>query len=228
MAEHYEYQMKFEDGKIQNFEISIDPKTRLIPHNDTDAAPDWTLLSFKKCPNCQYADNELKYCPVAKNLASASEAFKEYRSFVKLCAFVKTNERCYGKQTDLQTALFSLFGLLMAASDCNHLRMFRSMTRFHLPFSTVDETSFRIFGTYLLVEYLKSKEEPGYQISMERLTQQYAEINLVNQAMMERIRSLAEGDASKNAIIILDSFCTLLPMEVESGLNEVKALLANS
>lgn len=222
MGKHFEYTINFEDNHSQSFTVDVDEEFFVIKDNDETPGPEWTLLDHHKCEHCPYNSNNKKYCPVAKNLAHASEAFKDERSFKKVTVFVKTDERFYGKKTDLQTALFSLFGLIMASSNCPHLNIFKSMARFHLPFSTMEETSVRVLGMYLLSEYITHQEAPEKPINLEGLKEKYKNIENVNKNIIERVRSLKGGDANKNAIVVLDNFASLLPLEISSGLNEIK------
>lgn len=225
MSKRFEYVIKSEEtNSQQSFTVDVDPDSFIINDDDSISAPDWTLLENNQCSHCPYRKNEKKYCPVAKNLSQASEAFKEHRSYTKVTVFVKTDERFYGKSTDLQTALFSLFGLIMASSNCSHLHIFKSMARFHLPFATANETTVRALGMHLIAEYLKTLDDPNHKISVDGLLDKYKQIEIVNRGVIERIRSLKGADATKNAIIVLDNFAGLLPLEVSSGLTEIKAL----
>ncbi|MFN7904371.1 MAG: DUF6901 family protein [Pseudobdellovibrionaceae bacterium] len=221
---NFEYTIKFEDGTSQFFNVPVDSESFVIKDDDEVPGPEWTLLESNKCEHCPYQAEKKKYCPVAKNLAQASEIFKNHRSFVKVIAFVKSPQRSYGKSTDLQTALFSLFGLIMASSNCPHLHLFKSMARYHLPFSSLDETSIRALGMYLLSKYIESLDDPSVKVDLTGLSEKYSAIEKVNRGIIERIRSLKGGDANKNAIVILDNFATLLPLEISSGLSEIKPI----
>ncbi|MES3036486.1 MAG: hypothetical protein V4736_01145 [Bdellovibrionota bacterium] len=224
MALKIEYAINFEDGTSKSFTVSIDTSNYTIPEDDKVEAPDWTLLEFNQCPHCPYTPAEKKYCPVAKNLSEASVTFKEARSFTNVTAFVKTEDRFYGKKTDLQTALFSLFGLLMATSACKYMDMFKSMAQFHLPFASHKETMVRTLGMHLLGEYMKQQDNPSHKISLDKLLKDYEQVVPVNQGMIDRIRALKGGDATQNAVIVLDAFASLLPLQVSSGLADIKEL----
>jgi len=80
---------------------------------------------------------------VAKNLFNTVEYFKNAPSFEKAEVYVETPERTYYKNTSLQDGLFSIFGVIMATSGCPPLDFLRPMARFHLPFSTLEETMIR-------------------------------------------------------------------------------------
>lgn len=221
----FQYTINFDDTNNKTFEINVDEKTFIIKDDDNVAAPEWTLLANNKCTHCPYNTDKVKYCPVAKNLSQAADTFGDKKSFTEVTVFVKTENRMYGKKTDLQTALFSLFGLLMATSNCPHLHIFKPMARFHLPFSTTEETTVRSLGMHLIHEYLLFQENENHKISLDNLTKKYEAVADVNRGIIQRIRSLkGGGDASKNAVIVLDNFASLLPLEISSGLSEIKNL----
>lgn len=226
MSKRFEYIINFEDGTSNSFALEVDPVSFIIKDDDSVDGPDWARLDFEKCQHCPYNSADKKYCPVAKNLAQATAAFREERSFKKVMAFVKGEERVYGKKTDLQTALFSLFGLIMASSSCSHLQMFKPMARFHLPFSSVEETSVRAIGMYLIAQYLESLKNPEHKIGLDDLIAKYKNISLVNQGIIKRIRAVKGADANQNAVLALDGFASILPVEISTGLAELKNIFA--
>ncbi len=222
----FDYQFKFADGTQSSYVVEVDNHTfKQVPQAQPVALPSWTQLEFNKCVHCPYLTSEKANCPVAANLAEASEAFKESKSFLEVTVFVKTENRFFGKHTDLQTGLQSLFGLVMATSDCKHFDFFRGLARSHLPFSTFAETAAKSFGHYLMKRYFDNKtlnQETQMHIDLSDFSKYYEEVSKVNHGIINRIRSVASGDAGKNAIVILDNFASLLPMELESGLQELE------
>jgi hypothetical protein len=226
MGQKTEYVVKFENGKSKTFAVDVDPKTLVIIDDNAVPGPEWTKLDFNKCENCPYSAADKPYCPVAKNLSNVVEFFKDDSSYEALTVFVTSEERTYGKRTDLQTALYSLFGLIMASSSCSHMHLFKTMARFHLPFSSVDETTIRMLGLYLIQEFLKQQQKPEHKIDLKELESGYQRIAVVNRGIIKRLRSIKGGDANKNALIILDNFASLLPQEFSSGLAEVKRIFS--
>jgi hypothetical protein len=207
----FEYAFKFEDGTEKSLALSLDAKTLLFEAPATSQEPPaWAALDACKCPHCPYEAATRPFCPVAKNLAQAAEAFKEEKSFRKATVFVKAKERFYGRNTDLQVGLQSLFGLIMATSDCPHLEVFRPLARFHLPFSTLDETKMRVLGNYLIAQYRRQQKGERADWDAKDLHAAFQNVNLLNQHIIQRIRTISHGDAEQNAIIILDSFATIL------------------
>lgn len=214
----FDYQFKFDDGTSRDFRVRIDSESgSLVEDEPTSEGPEWTRLEVHQCSNCPYSKDKLKYCPVARSVARVAEVYKGELSHKATTVFVRTENRFYGKVTDLQTGLQSLFGLVMGASDCSRMDIFKAMSRYHLPFSTFDETMVRVLGKYLIGQYLKLQTGELSGVNLERLLEQYAEVSTVNQFLIRRIRSIGRGDADKNALIILDGFASLLPMELQGG-----------
>ena len=80
--------------------------------------------------------------------------FGTIHSHTEVTTTVVTPERTYVQQGHAQEALRSLFGLIMATSGCPLMLPFKYMARYHLPFSTIEETISRITSTYLLRQLL--------------------------------------------------------------------------
>lgn len=228
----FEYQFRFSDETERRFVVSIDPETMVMQHDEKATPPDWAKLENQKCSHCPYSQGEVPYCPVARNIAQVAEAFKEEASYRPVTVFVRTEGRFYGKMTDVQTGLQALFGLVMASSECTHMDIFKPTARFHLPFSSFEETVVRIIGAHLIGEFLKKSRGESTNIDLEDLVQGYANVSIVNRGMISRIRTLGKtetkkaGDAHKNGLIILDGFASLLPMELQSGLETLMRLFA--
>lgn len=214
----FDYQFKFDDGTVREFRVDIDPDTMVAKEDPGYQPPEWAKMEVHQCSHCPYNKADKPYCPVAKSIARVAEAFKLDISYTETTVMVRTENRFYGKRTDIQIGLQSLFGLMMATADCSHMDLFKPMARYHLPFSTLDETVVRIIGKYLISQYLKVKkgEKPDYE--MQHLVEGYANVSIVNRSMIQRVRSISKGDADKNAIVILDGFAALLPMELQTGL----------
>jgi hypothetical protein len=134
---------------------------------------------------------------------------------------VHTKERTYFKETDLQTGIQSIFGLIMATSGCPHMDFLKLMARYHLPFSSLDETMVRALSFYLLKQAAKETIGKSGDFKLKELTAKYEMVNKVNQGIILRLRSLGGGDADRNALVILDTFAQLLPMTVGSDLTEL-------
>lgn len=220
----FDYQFKFDDGTSRGFIARIDSETGALIEDDNMASPDWTRLEFHQCSHCPYKVGELTHCPVAQSVARVAEAYKGELSHRATTVFVKTENRFYGKKTDLQTGLQSLFGLVMGASKCSHMSLFKPMARYHLPFSTFDETVVRVLGKYLIGQFLRVKDGGQPDLDLEMLMEKYAKVSIINRFIIQRVRSISKGDADKNAIVILDGFASLLPMELQGGFEHLSKI----
>jgi hypothetical protein len=152
--------------------------------------------------------------------------FKDTTSFKKTTVYVKTKDRAYVKKCSIQEGLFPIFGLIMATSGCPHMEFLKPLARFHLPFSNVEETFFRVSSTYLLKEYLqKKKNNSNDEISLDGLLKCYSEVEVINQGILDRISSISEVDANKNALIILNSFAQIIGIKLSDDLEALNNLL---
>ncbi len=213
MAIRFEYCFKFEDGSEKAFALELDDKTFLLQLPTGDPPPDWAKLDHRKCSHCPYSSGEHPYCPVAKNLAQAAHAFKDEKSFRKATVFVKGADRFYGRQTDLQTGLQAMFGLIMATSDCPHMAFFRPLAKHYLPFSNMEESKLRLLGSYLIQQFEKNQKGQPADFAADGLNKIVANVHILNAGIIERVRSVSKGDADWNAITLLDAFASLLAMD---------------
>ncbi len=176
--------------------------------------PDWTLLGQHKCSNCPLEEETHPNCPMSLSLVEVIDYFKDNSSFEKVSARTVTHEREYFKETDLQSALKSLIGILMVTSGCPVLGKLRPMTFLHLPFASVDETLFKSLSTYLLAQFFIGQNGGEPDWGLDSIVQIYSEIRTVNSHFLKRLRSIRVQDASINALIELDCFAieaTLFP-----------------
>jgi hypothetical protein len=110
----------------------------------------------------------------------------------------------------------------MATSGCPHMDFLKPMARYHLPFSTAEETIVRTSSLYLLTQYFKedSGDEADYRLAY--LGELYEQVSKVNEGIIQRIRSRsASGDTNANSIITLNSFAQILSLGERIGLNSV-------
>jgi hypothetical protein len=224
----YRYEMKFGDGSETAVEIRLDPVSlRAVPAPDGEL-PDWTRLDRCRCPVCPLDPASEKYCPVAVNLASVAARFGDKSSVMPVEARVISEEREYFKRTSLQTALSSVIGLYMATSGCPVMEVLKPMARYHLPFSSLNETVYRSVSSYLTQQYLAMKKGGEPDWDLDRLKRAYAEIEILNRAMADRIRMASSRDANCNAVVILDSFAKMVPWSLENTLPEDELRLGGS
>jgi len=219
-----EYIFQFEDGRELRYPVSIDTGSMTLLEVPGETFPAWVRLEYHQCKNCPLDSESHPDCPVAKNLYHLVESTKNDISCNRSKVTVITSERRYEKETDLQTGLFSLMGLLMAVSACPHFAVFKPLARFHLPFSTVKETLYRTCGNYLLEGYLKNELT---ELNLDGLNRNYCELGQVNAGIIDRINSVSEGDADRNALVALDIFAKMFGLEYQTNFSSLNDLFDN-
>ncbi len=227
----FDYEIETEDGNKAHFEFVLDGTSLYLKDQKDAHPPDWAKLDNNKCSHCPLNSADTPYCPIAKNIAPVIEAFKDLKSFVQVDTTVRTEERTYSKKASLQEVLASMMGIPMATSGCPHMNFLRVMARFHLPFSSFEETYVRTTSFFLLKQYLRVKEGKAKEISMAELEKNYENIKEVNLGIVERIRSLGKGDADPNAIVMLHSLADIVQrmvVDTESVNHLQKVLVADN
>ena len=189
-----------------------------------EGAPDWTKLEFQQCEGCELKNSD--YCPVALRLVEPVEQLGRFYSYDRVKVTAQTNERSISTDTDLQTAITSLFGLLMASSQCPSMTPLRPMAWHHLPFSSFEETLYRMVSSHLLGHYFAGDIAATQLDIREEVLGIYRMLNRINLGIVERLREAAvsQKDAPFNAITHLDNYATLITMALESELEEIKGL----
>lgn len=199
------------------------PSMLFIPPMTLPAA-EWTQLDYCKCRHCPLNSRITPRCPVAVNIQVLTAQFAFNSSMTLATITVETEDRTYLKRTQLQEGLHSIMGLIMATSGCPHLDFLRPLARFHLPFANSTEAKMRSISFYLMEQYFLIHDYKRLTINLAELDLRYQRINEVNKGIINRIADVAEGDATKNAIVILNSLAQLLSMELQSNLDEVRQI----
>ncbi len=216
------YEFIFENKQSISFTIDLDQKVE----NESLVEKDWTRLAFHKCPNCTLDENKIKNCPAAIEVAPVVEAFQTQFSYNRVFVKVQTPERDYQKETDLQSVVRSLIGLLMAKSTCPYTSKLKGLAYFHLPFATTEETLFRSVSAYLLNEYFQYKKGKTPDLELKNLVKLYDDLSTVNISFLERVREASEKDANLNAVIDLHSISSLVNSSIFDELNELQKYFA--
>lgn len=223
------YTFRFSDGRNHRFEIAFDAQTNCMIRRQSSTPPlAWTRLNFEQCRCCPLDPAKIKYCPVALNIADVAEAFKDEVSSESCKIRCEVKERVYLKKTSLMEGLTSIFGIIMATSRCPVMNFFKPMARFHLPFSTGDETTVRAVSMFLLRYYLRSGKDSSFKEAIEDLERRYALVRQVNEGLFARITHVGSEDADKNAIVMLHSLSLLLGMEISQNLDSVMGIFTAS
>ncbi len=117
-----------------------------------------------------------------------------------------------------------MMGLVIATCGCPHASFFKAMGRFHLPLASNEETIFRATSMYLLAQYFLKMEGRHADLELEGLTKIYHNMQIVNVAIANRLRSTSMSDSLINAIVILDNFAKSLPYAIEKSLKNFRHL----
>lgn len=209
------YRFSFPDGRTESLDAGAD-----VPQ---DGLPAWTELGFHQCPNCPLSTADTKRCPMAVRLVPLVALFERVRSYDDVSAQVESDERTVTKRTSVQKVLRSLMGLLSASSDCPHIEFLKPMAHYHLPFSSREETVYRVVSTYLLAQHFRRQQGAAPDLGLDGLKTHYRELQQVNQGMAARLGAIRDesGDSSVNALVLLDLFAQSLPDSIDADLEEL-------
>lgn len=213
----YNYRFDFPDGSKKRFLIQLDPATYTVKQN-SQRPSDWTKLPNSQCSCCRLDKNCTSHCPVAVNISDLIISFKDIVSHEACTVSCITNDRTYTKETIVQDGLSSILGIIMATSGCPTMNILKPMARFHLPFSTVDESVFRAVSVYLVRQYFIEQKGGKGDFSLSVMQKYYQQIEEVNKGILGRIQHASNLDADKNAIVILNCIAQILNMEVDDNL----------
>jgi hypothetical protein len=219
-----DYQIERDNGSILSYGLDIHKETLISRLPSTEPLPNWARMDHERCEGCTLPDEE--YCPVAARLVSAVTRFSGLVSHSRVIATVTTPERSYVKEVDMQEATRSLFGLIMATSGCPSMQPFRFMARYHLPFSTIEETIARIVSTYLLRQMFTNPqtdpEKPqSVPFDIKEVENLYRTMQRINESMARRLKTSTLSESSMNAIIILGAYSSVIPLTLD---REMRAL----
>lgn len=220
----YKYNFKFDDGTEKLFNINLDPKS-LSLIDESVIPPEWARLKNFRCSHCPLSQNNFEFCPLASSLASVINDFSEYYSFDNVELTISTEEREFRKNTSLQDGVRSMLGIIMVTCGCPVMGKLKPMARFHLPFSTLEETQFRYFSTYILAQYFVEKNGGTPDWKMEKLKYILEDIRTLNINVSRKIAELEVNDTTINSVVILNNFTDYIGLNLdEESLNEVEVL----
>lgn len=183
---------------------------------------DWTRLDYCQCTNCPLDKNEHERCPAAVDMQPVVEDFRSLPAFRKVEVRVISKEREYRKFTGIEEGLRSLMGLIMANSACPILSNLKPMATTHLPFSSQDEFIIRSVGTYLVRQFYKKQNGDEADWELEGLVTLNRELQLVNQALWQRVHSACEGDSNLKALLSFFSMSASVSYSLEAQLRKLK------
>lgn len=214
------YTFVLDDGTSHKFVVDLDREFDEAVDR-AEHAP-WTKLAHNQCDNCPLHADQFRHCPVALDLEQIASKFANIISHEAVNVQVTGPERVYFKRCDVQTALRSLVGLVMASSACPILSRLKGMAHYHLPFSTVEETLFRAVGAYLLRQYFVHKEGGEPDLDLAGLNDLYRELQALNACFKKRIDAASHKDANMNALGSLFALSMAVSFSLEDKLQELK------
>lgn len=212
---NFKYNFKLADGSEENFNFIVNAETLRLVIDIPQGPPSWINLEYHQCPNCPLDRKTIPHCPLAVNIAPVVERFSRVLSYENVLVEAIENNRTTSQETSAQMGVSSLIGLLIAASGCPFTDFLKPMVRFHLPFSTEEETLWRATSTYLLSKYYLKNKGYNSEIELNGLSEIYENIGLVNVAIIKRLQATTEKDSTLNALVVLDVFASSLSLEVE-------------
>ncbi len=216
----FRYIFTFPDGRQDVFVIQLDGNTVDLLQEPQKELPEWTRLGVSQCPNCPLAEQEHPRCPAAVSLVGIVERFGRSLSIEQVEVRLETEARTFVKRASLQEAVSSLIGLYMVTSGCPIMGKLKPMARYHLPFSTLEETRYRVLSMYLLAQYFIAKRGRSPDWEFKELIRLYEEIQTVNSHFFKRLAQTDVEDASLNAIVRLDAFAGSIAFTVDQQLLE--------
>ena len=221
-----EYRFKLPDKSEKSFKLQLHARTIEIIRNDADESPEWTRLGFHQCPNCPFSSEERLNCPAAVCMVDLVRCFDGLVSYDEIHVEIITSERHMSHHATAQQGISSLMGLLIATSGCPRAAYFKPMARFHLPLSIPDETAYRATSMYLLAQYLLKKNNRDHAFNLKGLADIYANMQVINNSLADRIRAASETDSSINALVLLDMHAKTLTYVIEDYLDEFKQMFS--
>jgi hypothetical protein len=179
-------------------------------------------LEFNQCPNCPVKSSGCSQCPPAADLQEVIDVFKHTVSYDRVMVKVITEDRTYVKECDVQTGLRALVALIMSTSGCPVVGRMRGLARMHLPFASMQETTFRLVGAYLLRQYLIAQQGGQPDWNLQGLTEYMNELQVVNRTFKRRLDVAAQQDASLNVLGTLVFVTICVADSIEYQLNDLK------
>jgi hypothetical protein len=215
------YEFKLDSGLEKKFTIQLDWETLAFIREQKDTPPEWAHLEFQQCSNCPLNVTLTRYCPIAANLSGIAQAFKDVTGPDKAVTTVVVKERGYFKSGSIQEGLSPLLGIIMTTSGCPIMEPLKPMVRYHLPFASLDETVFRMISMYLTAQFIRSKAGKKPEWSLDGIAKIYEEVKKLNKDFGLRMRTAAKSDANIHALVKLNVFAVMVPVEAEKTLKAI-------
>ncbi|HHT9110243.1 MAG TPA: DUF6901 family protein [Candidatus Brocadiaceae bacterium] len=219
------YTIQLKGGKEYTLEVDLDRSNHIeLSNSETHAF--WTKLDYNQCANCPLQATKRKYCPVALDIEEIAGKFKDVISIERADVWVRTKDRSFFKNCDVQEALKSLFGLIMASGSCPVLSRLKPLACFHLPFATIEETIQHLVGIYLIKQHLIYREgETAPDWDLKGVEELYQQLETVNIHLMNRLRDASNKDANLNALYLFVTLTTLIATDIHEMIGEINPIL---
>jgi hypothetical protein len=213
----FRYTFRLPGGRTEVFVVRLDEQSLGILQEIPKDLPDWTRLGYHQCPGCPLKEETTPHCPVAASLVPVLSPFSEVSSTTEADIEIQTATRTFRKKAPVSVGISALAGLHMVTAGCPIMDHLRPMARTHLPFSTHEETTYRVLSMYLLAQFFIKKDGGEADWDMERLEDLMEEVHQVNKTFCERIDDVAEKDANRNALVLLDCFAGITHFALSRG-----------
>lgn len=223
----FRYTFILDNGTKKVFEVRLDPRTLEIIHEANGSPPEWTRLDYSPCDHCVITPKSPQHCPIAVNLAPVVEAFKDIVSCQNTDVLVEMEERSiFKKKVAVQTALYPLMGIYMSASGCPSMEKLKPMVRYHLPFSSVEETVYRVASMYVMAQYIRMRGGLDPDWDLRGIGDLYDKIKQVNRSFCDRLKKAVDKDALVNSVVILDAFASMIKNPGQKSVDMLRQLFS--
>ena len=216
------YEIRFAEGAPREYIVDTDRTDEDDNAAKKPPRADWTRLDYCQCSNCPLSKEKMSHCPAAVDLQNLVADFRNQAAFQKVDVIVSTHERSYSKRTSLEEGLRSLMGLIMATSECPILGELRPMAIHHMPFATNDELILRSVSIYLVQQYFSQRAGVKADWELKGLVERNRKLQLVNQALWQRIHSACEQDANLKALLSFFSLASSVTFSLEAQLQKLR------
>jgi hypothetical protein len=217
------YEFKLSNGIEKKISLSLNRETLALIREKLDPPPDWARLEFQQCSNCPLNTTLTLSCPIAANLAAIVPEFNGVTGPDRATVAVIVKERVYLKECSMQEGLSPLLGIIMSTSGCPIMEPLKPMARYHLPFASLDETVYRMISMYLMAQFIRGRSGKKPEGNLDGLSKIYGEVKIVNKDFGVRMRAAAKSDANIHALVKLNVFAVMVPIEAEKTLREIAA-----
>ncbi len=215
------YEFELSSGLEKKFDIFLDKKTLALIREQEETPPEWARLEFQQCSNCPLNTTLIRYCPIAANISGLVREFLDVTGPDKTTVIVHVKERSYFKTCSVLEGLSPLLGIIMATSGCPIMEPLKPMVRYHLPFASLDETVFRMISMYLMAQFIKGRTGKNPEWTLDGLSRIYEGVKKLNKDFGVRMRAAAKSDANVHALVKLNVFAVMMPVEADKMLKEI-------